>query len=127
MQGDAGSNILHAVSDIPFFDLTAQSGGDKIMVNMAATGSVLGMLGMGLSHFLDIIGEAFRKKGEVVLANKNVALDRYDHGVSNCARCSFSIIAGAAARPKMLICGIEAIGLGTVASGCKFKFSSDYP
>jgi Pyruvate/2-oxoacid:ferredoxin oxidoreductase gamma subunit len=86
MQGDAGSNILHAVSDILFVVLTAQSGGDKIMVNMAATGSVLGMLGMELSHFLHIIGEAFRKKGEVVLANKNVALARYELGVSNYAR-----------------------------------------
>src|SRR5512143_882502 len=112
--------------DIPFADLAAQSGGDRIMANTAATGAVLGMLGMELSHFLDIIGETFRKKGdEVVLANKNVALAGYEYAVRNCTRCSFSVIAGAAAKPKMLIGGVEAIGLGAVASGCKFY--SAYP
>jgi Pyruvate/2-oxoacid:ferredoxin oxidoreductase gamma subunit len=74
------------VSDIPFVYLAAQSGRDKIMVKTAATGSESGMLGMELSHFLDIISEAYRKKGEVVLANKNVALARYELGVSNYAR-----------------------------------------
>jgi 2-oxoglutarate ferredoxin oxidoreductase subunit alpha len=112
--------------DIPFADLAVQSGGDRIMANTAATGAVLGMLGMELSHFLDIIGETFRKKGdEVVLANKNVALAGYEHAVKHCTRCSFSVIAGAAAKPKMLIGGVEAIGLGAIASGCKFY--SAYP
>lgn len=48
------------------------------------------------------------------------------HSLTSQRRAAVTI-AGVAARPKMLICGIEAIGLGTVASGCKFKFSSDYP
>jgi 2-oxoglutarate ferredoxin oxidoreductase subunit alpha len=96
------------------------------MANTAATGAVLGMLGMELSHFLDIIGETFRKKGdEVVLANKNAAFAGYEFAVNNCTRCPFSVVAGAAAKPKMLIGGVEAIGLGAVISGCKFY--SAYP
>jgi 2-oxoglutarate ferredoxin oxidoreductase subunit alpha len=112
--------------DIPFADLAVQSGGSRIMANTVATGAVLGMLGMELSLFLDIISETFRKKGDdVVLANKNAALAGYEYAVNNCTRCSFSVIADAAAQPKMLIGGVEAIGLGAVASGCKFY--SAYP
>ena len=106
--------------DIPFADLAIESGGERIMANTVATGAVLGMLGMELTHFLDIIAAIFRKKGdEVVMANKSAALAGYEFAVQHCTRCSFS--AGtAAAQPRMLINGIEAIALGALASGCKF-------
>ncbi|HXY55307.1 MAG TPA: 2-oxoacid:acceptor oxidoreductase subunit alpha [Nitrospirota bacterium] len=112
--------------DIPFADLAMQTGGSRIMANTVATGAVLGMLGMDLSPFLDIISETFRKKGDdVIIANKNAALAGYDYAIKNCTRCPFSVVADASARPKMLIGGVEAIGLGAVASGCKFY--SAYP
>ncbi len=112
--------------DIPFADLAAQGGGSRIMANTVATAAVLGMLGMDLSLFLNIISETFRKKGDdVVLANKNAALAGYEYAVKNCTRCSFSVITDASAKPKMLMGGVEAIGLGAVASGCKFY--SAYP
>jgi 2-oxoglutarate ferredoxin oxidoreductase subunit alpha len=41
--------------DIPFADLAIENGGEHIMANTVATGAVLGMLGMELTHFLDIM------------------------------------------------------------------------
>ena len=112
--------------DIPFADLAVQSGGGRIVANTVAMGAVLGMLGMDLPLFLDIISETFRKKGDdVVIANKSAALAGYEYAMNNCTRCPFSVIADASAQKKMLIGGVEAIGLGAVASGCKFY--SAYP
>ena len=47
----------------------------------------------------------------------------HDFAVKQCITCSFS--AAPLAKPRMLIAGIDSIGLGAVASGCKFY--SAYP
>ena len=47
----------------------------------------------------------------------------HDYAVKECIKCSFS--AAPLSKPKMLIAGNDAIGLGAVASGCKFY--SAYP
>ncbi len=105
--------------DIPFVDLAIEHGGSKIMANTVATGAVLGMLGMELDILLSIIKDTFKKKGEeVIRANVNAAMAGHDYAVKQCMKCSFS--AAPLAKPKMLIPGIEAIGLGAIASGCKF-------
>jgi 2-oxoglutarate ferredoxin oxidoreductase subunit alpha len=110
--------------DIPFLKLAVEHGGSKIMANTVATGAVLGMLGLKLDIFNGIIEAAFEKKGEdVVKANIKAALSGHDYAVKQCLRCSFPI--APLSNPKMLIAGVEAIGLGAVASGCKFY--SAYP
>lgn len=106
--------------DIPFADLARHSGGSTIMANTVATGAVLGMLGLELALFLDIIIDTFRKKGDdVIQDNKNAAQAGYDFAVKNCTDCSFPVSTDKA-EPKMLIGGTESIALGAVASGCKF-------
>ncbi|MFA4827733.1 MAG: 2-oxoacid:acceptor oxidoreductase subunit alpha [Thermodesulfovibrionales bacterium] len=110
--------------DIPFVDLAAEHGGSKIMANTVATGAVLGMLGMEPGILLGIIKDTFGKKGEdIIKANVNAAMAGHDFAVKQCITCSFS--AAPLAKPKMLIAGIDSIGLGAVASGCKFY--SAYP
>jgi 2-oxoglutarate ferredoxin oxidoreductase subunit alpha len=110
-----------AFFDIPFVDLAVKSGGERIMENTVATGAVLGMLGMDISLLLENVAETFRKKGEQVsTANKNAGMAGYDYAVKNCSQCSFSVAAMDSPRPRMLISGVEAIGFGTLASGCKF-------
>jgi len=113
--------------DIPFIKLAVESGGSKIMANTVATGAVLGMLGMELSILLGIIKDTFWKKGEdIIKANVNAAMAGHDFAVKNCMRCSFSpAVADSPLKPKMLISSVEAIGLGAIASGCKFY--SAYP
>ena len=105
--------------DIPFTALAVEHGGSGIMANTVATGAILGMLGMEMDILLHIIRETFHKKGEeIIRANTSAALAGYDVAVRQCITCSFS--ASERAEPRMLIAGVDAVGLGAVASGCKF-------
>ncbi|MBA4416877.1 MAG: 2-oxoacid:acceptor oxidoreductase subunit alpha [Syntrophus sp. (in: bacteria)] len=105
--------------NVPFVDLALKHGGSKIMANIVATGSIIGMLGMEIELLLDMIKSTFRKKGdEAVEANINAARAGYGFAVKECLRCSFT--PAPAGTKKMLIAGNDAIGLGAMASGCKF-------
>lgn len=113
--------------DIPFVNLAVEHGRNKIMANTVATGAVLGMLGMELDILLDIIKDIFKKKGEdIIKANIDSAMAGHDYAVKECIKCSFDIkggLVGETLSPpqgKMLIAGNDAIGLGAIASGCKF-------
>ncbi|TAL25609.1 MAG: 2-oxoacid:acceptor oxidoreductase subunit alpha [Nitrospirae bacterium] len=110
--------------DIPFENLAVEHGGNKIMANTVATGAALGMLGIELNILFGIIKETFEKKGEdIIKANMNTAVAGHEFAVKQCAGCSFS--AAPSSKPRMLIAGIDAIGLGAIAAGCKFY--SAYP
>ena len=114
--------------DVPFEDLAVTHGGNKIMSNTVAIGTVLGMLGMDLDVLSKIFEDTFGKKGEdIIKGNVKAARAGRDHAVKQCERCDYS--AGAKGpsplHSKMLIAGNEAIGLGAVASG--LKFYSAYP
>ncbi|MBI5674387.1 MAG: 2-oxoacid:acceptor oxidoreductase subunit alpha [Nitrospirae bacterium] len=110
--------------DVPFSKLAEEHGGEKIMSNTVATGAVLGLLGMDVDILKGILNEAFQKKGgKVMEGNINAAVTGHDFAVKNCTKCSFSL--AQPSKPKMLISGVDAIGLGAIASGCKFY--SAYP
>ncbi len=114
--------------DVPFLNLAMDKGGSRIMANIVATGTVLGLLGMKPDILTGIIKDKFTKKGEdIVRSNINAAMAGYDFSVKNCRHCAFSLPAecNSPRTPKMLISGNEAIGLGAVASG--LKFYSAYP
>ena len=105
--------------DIPFARLATEHGGSRLMENTAATGAVLGMIGMETNVLFDVIRDYFTKKGdEVVRANINAAAAGHEFAKNNCARCHFT--AAPSAKPKMLIGGVEALALGAIASGLKF-------
>lgn len=105
--------------DIPFTSLAVDHGGSQIMANTVATGAILGMLGMDLTILFNIIHETFQRKGEeVVKANTSAATAGYDFAVKECVGCSYSM--AEKAEHKMLIAGVDAIGVGALASGCKF-------
>jgi len=110
--------------DIPFEQLAIEHGGSKIMANTVAVGAVLGMIGMDLEVLIAILKDTFKKKGEeVIKQNTALAMAGHDYAVKECIKCSF--VAAPLSKPKMLIAGSDAIGLGAVASGCKFY--SAYP
>ena len=114
--------------DIPFSGLAVEHGGNKIMANTVAVGSVLGMLGMDLTILDTIIKEAFKKKGdEIITGNIHAAKAGRDFAAANCKQCAFIVSDGGNTPPppNMLIAGNDAIGLGAVASGVKFY--SAYP
>ena len=120
--------LNHTVSkpaflDIPFIELAIKHAGSKIMANTVATGAVLGMLGMDTSILLSLLEGTFRKKGDdVINANREAAKAGHAYAGDQCITCSFSLKGHASARPaaRMLINGIDGIGLGAIASGCKF-------
>lgn len=114
-QPEKSSNFF----DIPFTDIAVKNGGSKVMSNVVAVGAVLGMLGMEINILLSIIKDTFKKKGEAVInANIKSAMAGYDYAIQNCPRCSFS--AAPISNPKLLLNGVEAIGLGSISAGCKF-------
>lgn len=110
-----GPNFL----DVPFSALAVEHGGNKIMANTAATGAILGLLGMDIDILIDILKNAFRKKGEeIIKGNINAVKAGHAYASENCPKCSFS--AAPLKGPKMLIAGNDAIGFGAAASGLKF-------
>lgn len=105
--------------NVPFVELAVKHGGSRIMANIAATGAVMGMLGMKVELLFEIIESTLANKGgEVVMSNKNAARAGYDYAKKECLKCAFSV--EPPGRGKMLIAGNDAIGLGALASGCKF-------
>lgn len=105
--------------DIPFESLALKHGGNKIMSNVVAVGSILGMLGMDLEILIQIIKDTFKKKGEAVIkANIDSAMAGYDYAAKNCPKCSFAVTGSG--KPNLLINGVDAISLGAISAGCKF-------
>jgi 2-oxoglutarate ferredoxin oxidoreductase subunit alpha len=113
--------------DVPFENLALEHGGNKIMSNSVAIGAVLGMLGMDMGVLNKIFEDTFGKKGEdIVKGNVKAAEAGRDYAVKQCEKCSYTVSgAVSSGRPRMLIAGNDAIGLGAVASG--LKFYSAYP
>jgi 2-oxoglutarate/2-oxoacid ferredoxin oxidoreductase subunit alpha len=105
---------------IAFEKLALEQGGDRIMANTVATGAVLGMLGMGLDIFLDLIAETFKNKGDhVVDANRNAAQAGYQYTRQHCDPNTFAVTAGES-KQRILISGTESIALGALSAGCRF-------
>ncbi len=111
--------------DVPFEGISRDRTNTRVMANTVATGAVLGMLGMELKVFEGIIKESFKKKGEdVIYKNIDAARAGFDYAVTRCLKCNFSVPLKTD-RGNLLINGNQAIGLGAIASGCKFY--SAYP
>lgn len=118
--GNEGPEFL----EVPFVQLATSAGGSKIMANTVATGAVLGMLGLELPPFFEVLKEGLKKKGDAVIeANISAARSGRDVAVERCLRCSFT--AAPAGSQRMLVGANEMVGLGALVSGCRFY--SAYP
>jgi 2-oxoglutarate ferredoxin oxidoreductase subunit alpha len=105
---------------IAFEKLAQEQGGAKIMANTVATGAVLGLLGMKLDLFLELINALFRQKGDAVIeANRKAALAGYQYAQEHGEPSTF-VVAADKVKPRMLIGGVQAIALGALVSGCTF-------
>lgn len=109
-----------AFLDIPFRKLAEEKGGSPIMANTVATGAVLGMLGMEIGLLEGLLKSVFRKKGsEVVEANVRAARAGHAYAVERCRDCALAP-ARPSGRERLVLNGLEAVGLSALASGCKF-------
>jgi 2-oxoglutarate ferredoxin oxidoreductase subunit alpha len=105
---------------IPFGELAQEQGGAKIMANTVATGAVLGLLGLELGPLLKLIAALFHEKGDAVVeANQNAARAGYQFAREHGDGSSLEV-AAAEGQQRLLMNGIEAIGLGALAAGCTF-------
>ncbi|UCH44726.1 MAG: 2-oxoacid:acceptor oxidoreductase subunit alpha [Nitrospiraceae bacterium] len=110
--------------DTPFTQLAVAHGAQKIMANTVAIGAVLGMLEMEIDILIEILKTTFRKKGDdVIQGNVKAAEAGRNFVLKYCQKCSFT--PAVRSKPRMLITGNDAMGLGAVASG--LKFYSAYP
>jgi 2-oxoglutarate ferredoxin oxidoreductase subunit alpha len=110
--------------DVPFEELATKDGGNRIMSNTVATGAALGLLGIDIRPFFEVLGQLMASKGpKTIEENKAAARRGYDYAVTHCEGCSFEKIP--VGRPNMLIDGNAALGLGAILSGCRFY--SGYP
>ncbi len=111
--------------DVPMQALAVEKGGNKVMMNTAAAGAVLGMLGHEFSILEAIIKSSFSKKGSgIIEGNINAGKSGYEYTRGKCHKCNFSI-SPVKSKKMMLMNGNEALALGALAAGC--KFASAYP
>lgn len=108
---------------VPFGDIAEQNGGDRVMANTAASGAVLGMLGVSPDLLEGVLEDAFAAKPDVIEPNRQVARAGWEYGRANCPRCAFHPAPRGGA--KLLVEGNQAVALAAVASGCGFY--SGYP
>jgi 2-oxoglutarate ferredoxin oxidoreductase subunit alpha len=111
--------------DVPMQSLAVEKGGNRVMMNTAAAGAVLGMLGYDFSILEAIIKSSFSKKGtEIIEGNIKAGKSGHEYAKEKCHKCDFKILP-VKGNKMMLMNGNEALALGALAAGC--KFASAYP
>lgn len=115
------------VVNIPFTQF-ANELGNPIYTSTVAVGVALGMLDADLAVFESYLRERFTRKGEEVVAkNLEAAKKGYDfgHHLAYDAGIEVQIKRDAVVKDEMLVDGVTALGLGTLAAGC--NYISSYP
>ncbi len=116
-----------SVVDIPFTKF-ANELGHPIYTSTVAVGVVLGMLQAEESVFHDYLKTHFARKGEEVVAkNIEAAKKGYAHGrhIAFVEGIEITVQRKKENESELLMEGIDAIGLGTLAAGC--NYISSYP
>ncbi|MBU0682613.1 MAG: 2-oxoacid:acceptor oxidoreductase subunit alpha [Proteobacteria bacterium] len=107
--------------DIPLALLVEELNAPRVMVSSASIGAVLAVLDLPLAPFQGIIGDFISKKTEeIVASNYAVANAAFVYARAHYDTIPSVPVATLADAPLMLINGSQAIGLGALASGCKF-------
>jgi 2-oxoglutarate/2-oxoacid ferredoxin oxidoreductase subunit alpha len=106
---------------IPLGELSRKFDKNPIMQNTVALGATLFLLGLNFEVFSSVLTDMFgKKKQNVIEVNIKAATAGYDYAKSNYAPIFTGIPLPANPRPKLLMTGNQAIGLGAVMAGCKF-------
>ncbi|WP_127531708.1 2-oxoacid:acceptor oxidoreductase subunit alpha [Paenibacillus kobensis] len=105
----------------------AEELGTSLMKNMVASGASWALLGLPLEVFNKAVGEEFGRKGQAVVEKNIEAVKRGAEFVLEQAGGPIDEfkLEEADGKQKLFIIGNEAIGLGTIAAGCRLM--SAYP
>lgn len=115
------------VVNIPFTQF-ANELGNPIYTSTVAVGVALGVLNADKKVFEDYLREHFARKGEdVVMKNIEAAQKGYDFGrhVAYDAGIEVELKREESVKGEVLVDGVTALGLGTLAAGC--NYISSYP
>lgn len=111
----------HEFLNVPVTAIIDQMQVHKVMANSVIMGAVLGLMGLDLEPFNEIIGDFIHTETEDII-NTNIAAAKtgLDYVANKfVGRFSFKK-PGHGKKKQMLINGNQAIGLGALVSGCKF-------
>ncbi len=104
---------------IPLMKIALDHGG-AVYSNVVAFGAVAAMMGLGRTGFSGVLKRKFLKKGEKVYeANMSAAKAGFDFITEQVPKIRLGK-GKAVKKPKMLINGAEAIGLGMITGGLRF-------
>lgn len=110
------------IIDIPFTQI-ATGLGNKIYSSVVAVGVLAALFDIELSVLSEFITKRFAGKDEAIVSG-NLAAARagFEHGKRIAAekQLQFPLRHDYAAKSRMLVSGVEALGLGAVAGGCNF-------
>lgn len=115
------------VMNIPFTQF-ANELGNPIYTSTVAVGVVLGMLNADQEVFRTYLRERFARKGEEVVAKNLEAAEKgYSFGkhIAYDAGIEVHMPRKEAVKTELLMDGVSALGLGTLAAGC--NYISSYP
>jgi 2-oxoglutarate ferredoxin oxidoreductase subunit alpha len=113
---------------IPLSSITKQMDGPAILRNMVALGASAFVLGMSFKMLQEGIRDAFQSKGDqIVEQNAKAAQVGFEYAQKEHKGRRIHTLSEQPRHeePRLLLTGNEAIGIGAIASGCKFY--SAYP
>ena len=117
-----------ALFPIPLTSITKQLEGPTVLRNTAALGASASVLGMSFEMLRDGIQHTFASKGDLIVEqNLKAAQIGFDNAQEEHKDREVHSLAGQPRheQPLLLLTGNEAVGIGAIASGCKFY--SAYP
>lgn len=110
------------IIDIPFTQI-ATGLGNKIYSSVVAVGVLAALFDIELSVLSEFITKRFAGKDEAIVSGNLAAVRAgFEHGKRIAAekQLQFPLRPDYAAKSRMLVSGVEALGLGAVAGGCNF-------
>lgn len=109
------------VLPMPLGDLARKFDKNPIMQNTVALGATIFLLGLNFDVFSQVLADVFGKKKQAVIdANTKAASEGLNFAKQNYTPLEVKLTLPANPRPKLLMTGNQAIGLGAVMAGCKF-------
>lgn len=119
---DGGINLY----PVPLFKLAGEAGGGELLMNTAALGATLALLGGDLSILQSLLEENFAEKQELWEANKRAANLGFNFVKQNYPGKEKVVLQPKlGSSQKIIINGNEAVALGAIAAG--MQFAAIYP
>lgn len=107
--------------EIDFKEIAEAEAGTARSKNIAAVGTLLGLLQVDIEPAENAVEEIFKGKGEdIIAANRNALRAGFEEGVRHSVLCESFRFAPEEHVARMLLSGNEAVALGALTAGVRF-------